>query len=407
MLNTIRAERRFSRILLAFFISKIGDGVHELIFFLLSIQLAKNNPTALSWVYFFRFAPYLVFGPIGGGIADRHNCKTLMLLSDGVRCALVLVLVGLGHTEHLTLTELTVLGFLMTSFRTVFQPAFQATIPRVVSDTNRVAGHALVQLCTELGALIGPAVAGMLLLTISRINVLVIDAASYALGFAIIASTKIPHDISDIKRSYWSYFEDLLNTVREIANNKSLFAVILVSGGSVLAVGASLRILIPMQARLSLPGDTFVGFVLASVSAGTVAGAFLASRFLAAVNASKLAWFWFLYGVVLMMLCLSGRPLVLMLATFVLGVVGAFVDIAITTCIQNLANRDSIGKTFSFFSTAANAGEAMSPFVATAILSIFSLKAALGLSGLLVLVFVGMGFLVLQSDARSATEGLR
>ncbi|MGF7156939.1 MFS family permease [Bartonella heixiaziensis] len=76
--------------------------------------------------------------------------------------------------------------------------------------------------------------------------------------------------------------------------------------------------------------------------------------------------FWLLYGVILFVMPLAAGlylKLILVLA-FVLGFIGAFVDISLVSAIQLYSRREDFGKSFGTFSTLANSAEAVSGFIA-------------------------------------------
>ncbi|EJF78553.1 H+ Antiporter protein [Candidatus Bartonella washoeensis] len=56
------------------FISKVGDTAYEVVFILLVLELTDNY-LFTGLVYFFRFIPFLFFGPIGGWLADNFSLK--------------------------------------------------------------------------------------------------------------------------------------------------------------------------------------------------------------------------------------------------------------------------------------------------------------------------------------------
>lgn len=76
--------------------------------------------------------------------------------------------------------------------------------------------------------------------------------------------------------------------------------------------------------------------------------------------------FWLLYGVILFVMPLAAAlylKLLLVLA-FVLGFIGAFVDISLVSALQLYSRREDFGKSFGTFSTLANSAEAVSSFIA-------------------------------------------
>tara|TARA_B110000503_G_C6983874_1_gene344423 strand:- start:435 stop:779 length:345 start_codon:yes stop_codon:yes gene_type:complete len=80
---------------------------------------------------------------------------------------------------------------------------------------------------------------------------------------------------------------------------------------------------------------------------------------------------------------------------FVLGVSGAFVDVALICSIQKNTEGKYMGKVFSYFSTLANTGEALSGFIVGVVLMAVSAKYSGVLLGL-ICAFIAFCFLLVH-----------
>ncbi|NEG87930.1 MFS transporter (plasmid) [Pantoea agglomerans] len=74
----------FRTLLASLFISKLGDYVYEVVFVFIVLENTHNNYLLAGCVYFFRFIPFLFFGPAGGWMADnwRIKCSVILSLAD-------------------------------------------------------------------------------------------------------------------------------------------------------------------------------------------------------------------------------------------------------------------------------------------------------------------------------------
>jgi MFS family permease len=117
--------------------------------------------------------PSLVFLLVGGIAADRLPRRTLLLLADGGRAVVVLVIALLCLLHLLQLWHLLVLGFLFGIAGAFFQPAFQAIPPQLVERSALPSANALTQLSIQVGILLGPVV-----------GAICITLAGPSLGFA-------------------------------------------------------------------------------------------------------------------------------------------------------------------------------------------------------------------------------
>lgn len=121
--------RSVTLLLASNFLTKIGNYSTEVIIFLFALELSEENYTLVGIIYLIRFIPYLLCGPIGGWLADSFNKKMLMTSVEAVRCILLISLYLLFNYQMVSVTLFILILSLLTITRTVFQPAFQSSIP--------------------------------------------------------------------------------------------------------------------------------------------------------------------------------------------------------------------------------------------------------------------------------------
>lgn len=120
-------------------------------------------------VMFFFFLPYLVFGPIGGWLADTLPRKWIMLSCDEFRGLMLLVGAimvapaaggALDSGDHWQV-YLTVFG--VGIFAAMFAPTRNAIIPQIVPPSNLQSANAIILGITTIASLIGVVLAGQIL----------------------------------------------------------------------------------------------------------------------------------------------------------------------------------------------------------------------------------------------------
>jgi MFS family permease len=403
MLNMLFNEKRFSVLLGASLLSKIGDGLHEFILILTVLKITNNGIMDAGVIYFFRFIPYLLLGPIGGALSDRLSRKMLMLAADLGRMLVTGVFCLLLMADAVTALWLAVIGMTMTAFRTLFQPAFQATIPSIVNESNLPQANGAIQIAGEIGGMVGPAVGGAALAWISNPGqVLLLDAATYLVSALCVLLVRIPAEHIDdkdgAKLTLSGLFGDFGDNLKSVLSNAQLLITIIYSSACILLVGAALRILIPALMKNAGFTDSLVGYALGLIAFGTIIGALVCSKITRDFSTRSLMIYWALYGLVLAALPLGIIHAVSMLAScFFLGVIGAFVDIVLPTNIQQLSTNQNIGKNFSLFSTLANTGEALSGGLAGVFVFFSSVSVGITVIGLLIASVAYVGKMKLVS----------
>ena len=161
MLSALR-DRDYRLLWLGQAISFLGDQFHLVALPWLVLTLT-GDPLQIGLALAAASIPRAVFMLVGGAWADRHSPRLIMLASDLVR----FVVAGLLATAILTgNAEMWMVYVLAIVFGTVsgfFQPAANATIPRILDDENLESGNSLFQIADQGAAFLGPAAAGVLI----------------------------------------------------------------------------------------------------------------------------------------------------------------------------------------------------------------------------------------------------
>lgn len=119
-----------------------------------------------------------MFELVGGALSDRFSPRTLMLGSNVVRAIVTIAVTVVVVADVTKLWHLYILALIFGLVDGFFVPAYISVVPRLVTDELLPAGNALLRATSRFMALIGPAIAG-----------LVISQQSLGLAFAIDAGT--------------------------------------------------------------------------------------------------------------------------------------------------------------------------------------------------------------------------
>jgi MFS family permease len=389
MFKLLKQERSLSFLLGGNLLSRIGDGVHEFIYIVTVLKVTNNGVAHAGFIYFFRFIPYLILGPLGGALADKLKRKLLMLNADLARMLITSVFCALLVTNQIESIALAVIGMLMTAFRTIFQPAFQATIPSLVHAEKLPVANALAQIVAEIGSLLGPAIGAITLATIANPGqVLVIDVVTYLVSALCIWQVKPSTEHSSDrcgKLSLQKLYSEFYQNITHMTEKSQLFVTIAYSSACIFFVGAALRILIPAMLKDGGYPDSTIGYAMSLTALGAVIGAAAFTKVASDFSTRYLMLYWCFYGLVLAVLpaCMPST-LAVHMGCFVLGIFGAFVDVVLPTNIHQLSTDANLGKNFSFFSTLANTGEALSGGFAGLLMLFSSVGFSVTIIGLLI-----------------------
>jgi len=174
------------RVLLAEGQSAFGDAAAYVALLVVAYQ-RLHSPWALAAVLLADVAPRLLVAPPAGALADRFQPRTLMITADALRAA---ALVGLVAIPSFFATVL--LAGVLGSGTALYRPAAEASMPMLTEDPE-LAARAVTTRYTliTLGQLLGWITAGLLFLVARPVQVLYVDALTFAISIALIATTRI------------------------------------------------------------------------------------------------------------------------------------------------------------------------------------------------------------------------
>jgi len=129
--------------------------------------------------------PYVVLSPLAGVFVDRWNRRTAMIVSDFGAGLSVLAVGSLYLTHHLQVWMVIPLNLWMSTFHTLMWPSITAATTLLVPKEHYGRASGFTQLGGALPAIAGPAIAGVLYVTIQLGNMALIDFASYVFALLL------------------------------------------------------------------------------------------------------------------------------------------------------------------------------------------------------------------------------
>ena len=182
-------DRSFRALLAGELVSRLGSQFTMLAlpWFVL---VTTGSPTRMGLVFAVELVPIAVFGIPAGALVQRLGARTTMLISDGARVPVIAAIPVLHELGWLSFGLILVIAALSGLFSTTYFTCQRVVIPAVVGYDEQLIGQAnsLVEGTTSVTNLAGPALAGVMIGVLGAANVMWLDAASFALSFAIVLS---------------------------------------------------------------------------------------------------------------------------------------------------------------------------------------------------------------------------
>src|SRR6202142_4215943 len=142
------------------------------------ITARTHNPLWTGLVAAAAFLPMGLLAPLGGVLADRLDRRRWLIVTTLAEMAFAAVLAVLAGTGHDPPGVLVVLAFLGGAAGAIGFPAYQAMVPDLVPKEDLLGAVSLSSAQFNLGRVIGPALAGLLLLSQNYAFVFGINALS-------------------------------------------------------------------------------------------------------------------------------------------------------------------------------------------------------------------------------------
>lgn len=182
---------QFRRVYVATFLSNLGRWMQNVVLGLFAWQLT-GDPRFIGVVIGFQMLPMLIFGLVGGSLADSLDRRKLLLFTQCWQAGVTLWLAYEVADGDITKTRLVVIVGLLGLGQALFSPAFNAVLPSLVGRENLSAAISLNSLQQNISRVIGPAIGTYLAARRSVSDVFTINGLTYLFIIIALAMATIP-----------------------------------------------------------------------------------------------------------------------------------------------------------------------------------------------------------------------
>lgn len=283
-----------------------------------------------------RAIPVFGFSLIGGSVADRYDRRFVIAVANGSTAVLAFILGTLAWTNTIQVWHIVAIAFLMGAAFSFEVPCRQALISTMVDEKHLVSAVGLNSIAFNVAAVIGPAIAGVLILYTDEGALFMLNGASY---LAVVGTVMMTRPAPCAPPSKSSLIESTFNGLRYVWRTPELLALVSLMAITSLLARPYIQLL-PVFARDVLEiGAAGLG-ALNSAAGG---GALLAAIVVAATGTFRrrglyVAMSGMILGLALVVFSMSATLAVSFVATAVLGFCSTFSSISANTMLQ--ANSD-------------------------------------------------------------------
>ncbi|MFF0667401.1 MFS transporter [Streptomyces tendae] len=273
------ALRDYRRLFSAQVIALFGTGLTTVALGLLAYDLAGPHAgMVLGTALTIKMVMYVVIAPLAAAYVDRLPRRTLLVLLDVVRGAVVLVLPLVTEVWHVYV----LIGLLQTA-SAAFTPTFQAVIPDIVTDESAYTrALSASQVASTMESLLSPVLAAVALTFMSFDRLFLGTSAGFLVSGLLVLSARVPDARPSTHTKAWDKAAAGIRTFLRTPRLRGLMALNLV----VAAAGSIVVVNTVNHVRDRLGGSQpDVAWMLAASGTGTLLAALVLPRVLDRVSA--------------------------------------------------------------------------------------------------------------------------
>ncbi|MBC7225696.1 MAG: MFS transporter [Thermoflexales bacterium] len=359
LLEPLLGQRDFMLLWVGQLLSQIGDQC-LLIAAVTLITHLSSSPLALLIPALSLALPQVLFGLVGGVIADRIDRKWVMIASDLLRALLVLAALLVRTSGDLWILYLAAAGLAMVG--AFFYPARNASIPNLVPDDLLLAANGMIQGSYILALVLGPTLAGSIVELWGWPAAIIFDSVTFVVSAVTILLISIPplrngesHPASS--RTLW---QDMRMGLGFIYHSPSLRRVLPVTGVATLGIGAVVLLAIPhLKVQLGAGGLEYGG-AMSALGFGSILGGLVATRLSRRFSLHLLVgWMLVLAGGAIVGFAYAPDYLVVLFSVVILGMCIVIARGALDTMVQTLTPDEVRGRVQSAVALIVAAGTAL------------------------------------------------
>ncbi len=233
-----------------------------------------GSATTLGLMQVFFITPFLIISPIAGVMVDRHNRKSMMMVSDllaGLATVSILVLQYFGVLEVWHLYIAATFQGLGNAFQ---WPAYSAAITTMIPKEQYGRANGMMSLMEMGPGVFAPLLAGALLPLIGLTGILSIDVATFLLAILVLLAVHIPQPkrSEESMQAQGNIWKEAAFGFQYIFARPSLLGLQMVFFFGNLCAGIAFTVLAPMVLLRTGNNSVSLGLVQSAGAIGGIIG---------------------------------------------------------------------------------------------------------------------------------------
>jgi MFS family permease len=275
--STLATMRTFLLVWMGQVVSILGSSMTG---FALGVWIFQQTGSAFSFalILLFNMLPKALVAPFAGILADRHDRRKIMIITDlsaGFATIIIILLFTAGELSIWHIYLLTAVNASASAFQ---GPAFSASVTQLVPKEQYGRASGLQQLGEGIGQVIAPVLAGILIGVFGLISVLLIDILTFLFAVFILLLVRLPRVTQTGQRKSngsGTWYSELEQGAKFLFNRPGLLGLMLVFTLVNFFVGSAEAVLTPMVLGFTTP--EYLGMIMTTGGMGMLIGSILMS----------------------------------------------------------------------------------------------------------------------------------
>jgi len=233
------------------------------------------DPMALGGIGLARILPVIVFSLFGGAFADTYDRRTILFVTQSLMALTAAGLALLTFMGQIQIWHIYALTAVQAAAVAFDGPARQAIVPNIVSAEDLPNAFSLNSIAFNAGAVIGPALSGVVIATLGQGYTYFFNAVSFlAVILALLAIGEIPQDL---KKASGISLRAMGDGVRFIFSRQIILSTMIMDFFATFF--ASANTMMPIVARDILNvGEVGYGLLISAQAIGSVTAGLVISQ---------------------------------------------------------------------------------------------------------------------------------
>lgn len=207
--------------------SRFGDALETLALLYLVYDLTGSG-LAMGSLMLFSTLPNAIVSPFAGVIADKYNKKKIMFWAEMSRTLCILLIPILMYTKLITLWHIYVLSILISIAESFFEPTAGITFVLVVGKDDIPLFNSLGTTTNHIMRIVGYSLSGILMTTIGKEPIFIIDALTFLVSAIISLIVIIPNINKTEEKQSKKFSYEFKNGFSYILKNKIIVVILFI-----------------------------------------------------------------------------------------------------------------------------------------------------------------------------------